>query len=523
MATVTTYTKAKIDALIAGLFESAAIDMSGHLILTTHDGTPIDVGLVFTTLDSDLTDIAALTPSANDILQFIAGHWANRTMAQLKTALAIAESDVSGLSTDLAVISSSLAGKQNLDSDLTAIAGLTPSANDILQFISGNWANQTMAQLKTALALAESDVSGLVTDLAGKQPLDSDLTTIAGLTPSANDFLEFVSGNWANRTPAQVKTALAIAESDVASLVSDLAAINSSLSSLGGTVSGALSDIAGLSPSANDVLQFVAGHWINHTMAQLKTALALAESDVSGLVSDLAGKQASNANLTTIAGLSPGANDFLEYVGGNWANRTPAQVKTTLAITESDVASLTTDLSGKQSSSAYLTDIAGLSPSANDILQYISGHWANRTMAQLKTALAIAESDVTNLTTDLAAKLAKAGGTMTGWLAPKVSTLTNSGSTVAVDASLGNSFALTLTASTWTISNPTNAVDGQVIRIRVIQDGTGSRTVAWDTAYDFGTSGAPTLTTTLNKVDIVAFEYVSSLSKWCYLGIGKGF
>lgn len=51
--------------------------------------------------------------------------------------------------------------------------------------------------------------------LASKQNADADLTTFASLSPSANDFLQFKSGAWANRTPAQVKTDLALTASDV--------------------------------------------------------------------------------------------------------------------------------------------------------------------------------------------------------------------------------------------------------------------------------------------------------------------
>lgn len=50
------------------------------------------------------------------------------------------------------------------------------------------------------------------------QPLDADLTTIAGLTPTTDNVIQSVAGAWASRTPAQVKTALAIAIADVASL-----------------------------------------------------------------------------------------------------------------------------------------------------------------------------------------------------------------------------------------------------------------------------------------------------------------
>jgi len=124
-----------------------------------------------------------------------------------------------------------------------------------------------------------------------------------------------------------------------------------------------------------------------------------------------------------------------------------------------------------------------------------------------------------------------AGGvTAPAYFAPKVFTLSQSGGLVAVDASLGNVAKLALTASGWTISNPTNPVDGDILRFRLAQDATGSRTVSWGTAYDFGSTGgtpnsAPTLSTGANKSDTIAFEYDAALTKWCYLGapIPQGF
>lgn len=42
------------------------------------------------------------------------------------------------------------------------------------------------------------------------QPLDADLTTIAGLTATTDNFIVSVSSAWASRTPAQVKTTLSL-------------------------------------------------------------------------------------------------------------------------------------------------------------------------------------------------------------------------------------------------------------------------------------------------------------------------
>lgn len=51
-----------------------------------------------------------------------------------------------------------ISGKQASDSDLTAIAGLSPANDDVIQRKSGAWTNRTPAQLKTDLSLAKGDV-----------------------------------------------------------------------------------------------------------------------------------------------------------------------------------------------------------------------------------------------------------------------------------------------------------------------------------------------------------------------------
>lgn len=47
------------------------------------------------------------------------------------------------------------------------------------------------------------------------QPLDSDLTALAALTPTNDDILQRKAGAWSNRTPAQVKTDMVLVKGDV--------------------------------------------------------------------------------------------------------------------------------------------------------------------------------------------------------------------------------------------------------------------------------------------------------------------
>ena len=115
------------------------------------------------------------------------------------------------------------------------------------------------------------------------------------------------------------------------------------------------------------------------------------------------------------------------------------------------------------------------------------------------------------------------GATMTGYLAPAVVALTDA-ATVLVNAALGNDFRLTLTASGHTIGAPSNPVDGQRIDIEITQPASGGPyTVSWNAAYDFGTAGAPVLTTTASKTDIIGFAYNAAAAKWFCLGSALGF
>lgn len=62
---------------------------------------------------------------------------------------------------------------------------------------------------------------------------------------------------------------------------------------------------------------------------------------------------------------------------------------------------------------------------------------------------------------------------------------------------------------------------GFTYSLRVIQDATGSRTMTWDAAIEWGTAGVPTLTTTASKADLVTLYCVSATC--IYASIVKGF
>ena len=55
-------------------------------------------------------------------------------------------------------------------------------------------------------------------------------------------------------------------------------------------------------------------------------------------------------------------------------------------------------------------------------------------------------------------------------------------------------------------------IAGQFVSLLVIQDGTGSRTLAFNAAYEFKDDTAPTLTSTAAKGDLFVFRYNGSRS-----------
>jgi len=101
-----------------------------------------------------------------------------------------------------------------------------------------------------------------------------------------------------------------------------------------------------------------------------------------------------------------------------------------------------------------------------------------------------------------------ATNTFTGAQIGSISTLTD-GATITPNFALNNSFTVTLGGNR-TLANPTNLVAGQSGVIIINQDGTGGRTLAYGSYYDFGGGTAPTLTTTASAQDMIAYFVVST-------------
>lgn len=94
-----------------------------------------------------------------------------------------------------------------------------------------------------------------------------------------------------------------------------------------------------------------------------------------------------------------------------------------------------------------------------------------------------------------------------------ISALTD-GSTITPDFALANNYSVTLGGNR-TLANPSNLTAGQSGSIFIVQDGTGSRTLAYGSQYDFAGGTAPTLSTAASAVDRIDYVVRTTGSIHC--------
>lgn len=154
--------------------------------------------------DADLTTIAGLSPTNDDVMQRKAGGWVNRSLAQLMTDLAALGTTFQPLDSDLTAIAAltttstgrsllaaadaaairTIAGSQALDATLTALAALTTAANKLIYATGSDTFSTTDFTAFARTLLDDADAATMLATL-GAQPIDSDLTAIAALTTTS--------------------------------------------------------------------------------------------------------------------------------------------------------------------------------------------------------------------------------------------------------------------------------------------------------------------------------------------------
>ena len=182
----------------------------------------------------DLTDVTYVSLATGDVLQYNGTNWVNYPGSSFASASHThAQSDITGLT-------AALAAKQDADADLTAIAALSTTgflkrtgANtwtldgntyltslgigsltqawdadlDAIAALAGTsgflkktaantWSLDTSTYSVTGHTHAQSDITGLTAALAALQPLDADLTSIAGLAGTTGLLRKTAANTW---------------------------------------------------------------------------------------------------------------------------------------------------------------------------------------------------------------------------------------------------------------------------------------------------------------------------------------
>lgn len=253
------------------------------------------------------------------------------------------------------------------------------------------------------------------------------------------------------------------------------------------------------------------------------------DSNFTNLNSDKTENASAAITGGTINGASVGASNASSGAFTSLSSSSTTTLNGT-TIPASKTLVVTTDIgSTVQAYDAQLADVAGLTPTDNGVIIGNGTNFVVESGATLKTSLGLTigtdvqaydatilkSADIGTSVQAYDADTAKTdtAQTYTAGQRGEVTALTD-GATITPDLADSNNFSVTLGGNR-TLANPSNIVAGQSGSIFISQDGTGSRTLAYGSYYDFIGGTAPTLSTAASSVDRIDYIVRSSTSIHC--------
>lgn len=283
---------------------------------------------------------------------------------------------------------------QAIDAGLTALSGLTAAAGKIPYFTSGiasalatldtdgtlaansDTSIATQKATKTYVGTAQSTLQGNIDDEAtaratadsGKQPLDAELTALAGLTSAADKLPYFTGAGTAGVADFTAAGRAIVDDADASAQRTTLGL---------GTVSTLASDTDGTLAGNSDVKVATQKATKTYVDGKATTLQGNIDDEAVARSSADAGKQPLDAELTALAGLTSAADKVPYFTGSGTAGVADFTAAGRAILDDADASAQRTTLglaigTNVQAYDAELAALAGLT-SAADKVPYFTG------------------------------------------------------------------------------------------------------------------------------------------------------
>ena len=385
----------------------------------------------------------------------------------------------------------------------------------------GSGGNVTIPNGKSAIVYCDgAGPSAAVVDLTNTfnfQPLDAELTAIAGLATTDGNIIVGNGSTWVAESGATARTSLGL------TIGTNVQAYDAGLQS-----------ISGLTTSANQMIYTTASDTYATTSLTAAGRAILDDADAAAQRTTLGlGTMATQASgsVSITGGTISGITDLAIADGGTGASDA-GTARTNLGL------AIGTNV---QAWDANLDQIAALTPTDGNFIVGNGSAWIVESGATVLASLGITASaaelnynDITTLGTSQASKVvtANASGdvTLSEELTAKsynetYATASSSAGALTINCETGNVFQVTLTedVTSTSFANPPASGTAYGFTLRVVQDST-ARAITWPAAVKWRSGGfAPALSQASGAIDVFMFFTTDAGANWYGFTAGQDF